>query len=131
MTSNERFEQRLSNFSKTLNLLIKSCETKIEDERDMAGIIQFFEMSVELSWKCYRDYMLDQDFEDPISPKNTVKSALNYSLISEENAEVWLKALNLRNITSHTYDENVILLIVNRIKDEFLPFLKKIHSFLS
>ena len=131
MSTSERRIQRLSNFTKVISLLETACTTKIEDARDIAGIIQFYEMAIELSWKCLKDYLLAQDYEDPVSPKSTIKFALTQGFVSETDAELWLEGLSLRNLTSHTYDEATAMTIALKIKTDFLPLLTQILSRLS
>ncbi len=59
-----RFKQRLSNFQKALQLYgeaISQNMTRLEDE----GMIQRFEYTFELAWKCLQDLL--QDFNSSFS----------------------------------------------------------------
>lgn len=38
----------------------------------------------------------------------------------------WIGMVNARNITSHVYDEAVAIEVAERIRDEYLPMLKRL-----
>ncbi len=95
------------------------------DELDRAGIIQFFEMAFELSWKVLKDF-LEYNGYIVKSPREAIKLSFQLELIN--NGELWLKALEDRNLTVHTYDENTAIEITKRIKDVYLPELDKFYE---
>ena len=70
-----RWKQRFSNFSKSMNYLEQALTIQSPDIVQKAGIIQFFEMSFELSWKVLKDYLEEQGFEDVKSPRAAIKQA--------------------------------------------------------
>ena len=96
-------------------------------ELERAGIIQFFEMALELAWKVMKDYLEAEGFQ-PKSPKETIKQALQVELF--EDAQVWLDALEDRNLTVHTYDEKTSIEIEERIKEIYFPALKQFYKYL-
>ena len=97
-----RWRQRFVNFKKSYKLLNQYINKPIETELERAGIIQFFEISFELSWKLMKDYLEAQGFKVK-SPRETIKQAYQIGLI--DNGHTWIDALEDRNLTVHTYDE--------------------------
>ncbi|WGS65669.1 nucleotidyltransferase substrate binding protein [Marinitoga aeolica] len=120
-----RWKQRFQNFEKSYKLLKKYINMEDMDELDRAGIIQFFEMSFELSWKVLKDF-LEYNGYLVKSPREAIKLAFQLEFI--DNGEHWLKALEDRNLTVHTYDENTAMEIVKKIKEIYLPELDKFYE---
>ena len=58
-----RWKQRFENFEKSYRLLEQSLEIESPSIVERAGIIQFFEITLELSWKRLKDYLESQDVE--------------------------------------------------------------------
>lgn len=67
-----------------------------------AGIIQTFEFTFELGWETLKD-LLEAEGYAPKTPRETIKQAFQISFIT--NGEMWLDALEKRNVLSHAYDE--------------------------
>ncbi|MBT2215534.1 HI0074 family nucleotidyltransferase substrate-binding subunit [Virgibacillus dakarensis] len=120
-----RWKQRFENFSRSYKLLDKYAEKPIETELERAGIIQFFEMTFELSWKVLKDYLEMQGYKVS-SPREAIKQAFQIDLI--ENGHVWMEALTKRNLTTHTYDEEMAKEFVEEITVVFLPEFKLLYE---
>ncbi len=71
-------------------------------ERDKAGAVQAFEYCYELSWKMLKK-VLSQRGIDTGSPKTTFRAAALDKLI--DDTELWFDFQQKRNLTTHTYDE--------------------------
>ena len=123
-----RWKQRFENFDKSYKLLNKYAKQPITTELERAGIIQFFEMTFELAWKVLKDYLEAQEYLVK-SPRETVKQAFQIGLI--DNGHVWMDALSNRNLTTHTYDEELANKMTNEIITMYLPELDKMHEKLS
>ena len=123
-----RWKQRFENFDKSYKLLNKYAKQPITTELERAGIIQFFEMTFELAWKVLKDYLEAQEYLVK-SPRETVKQAFQIGLI--DNGHVWMDALSNRNLTTHTYDEELANKITNEIITMYLPELDKMYEELS
>jgi nucleotidyltransferase substrate binding protein (TIGR01987 family) len=123
-----RWKQRFQNFEKAFLLLEKNISIESPTEIERAGIIQFFEMAFELAWKLMKDYLESQGFIIK-SPREAIKLAFQTDLV--EDGQVWLDALEDRNLTVHTYDEETALEVINKIKEAYYPALQQLYKTLS
>lgn len=121
-----RWKQRFQNLDKSLHFLRQAIEIKNPDIIQKAGLIQFFEISFELSWNIMKEYMEEQGFHELRSPRDTIKKAFEIGLITD--GHTWLQALQNRNLTSHTYDEEAAEKAVHEIETTYYPLILKIHN---
>lgn len=121
-----RWRQRYQNFAKSLELLGSALQLPQPDVVQRAGIIQFFETTFELSWKLMKDYLEDQGYIDIRSPRDAVKRFFETGLIPE--AADWLKGLEDRNLTSHTYNEATAREVENLIRQTYYPLFQQLNQ---
>lgn len=125
-----RWKQRFQNFDKAFLRLSKAMLIIREDPDNFllqAGLIQIYEFTFELSWKTLKDYLEAEGFTCP-SPRATLRQAFQSGYIQE--GDLWLQALNDRNLTIHTYDEETALSVANNIQTSYFPLLKALHTWL-
>ncbi len=122
-----RWKQRFSNFEKAFLLLNRTAKKEKLNEAEKAGLIQFFEITFELSWKIMKDYLESIGFITK-SPRETIKQAYQAEIIS--NGHKWIDALEARNKTSHIYEEEEIEEISINIVVLFVPIIQDLYSFL-
>ena len=79
--------------------------------------IQRFEYTFEAFWKFLRDYLKEIEGIKCNSPKSCFREALGAGLISEEQTMNCLEMTDDRNLTSHTYIEEVAEQIYKKVKD--------------
>jgi len=115
-----RWKQRLQNFKRANMLLQSSLTVNEPSQLERAGIIQFYEMAFELSWKTLKDYLLDLGYETN-SPRQAIKQGFQSNIISDGHG--WIKALEDRNLTVHTYDENKAIEVENDIRTLYAPLI--------
>ena len=120
-----RLKQRFANFKKALHFLEKAILIKHPSEIERAGLVQFFELSFELSWNLMKDYLEEIGYSDLKSPRDSIKKAFEIELISDGFS--WLEALKNRNETSHIYDEVTAEKVIFEIKNSYLPLLKNLE----
>lgn len=120
-----RWKQRFENFEKAYKLLEKYINKKIETELEKAGIIQFFEMTFELSWKVLKDYLESMGYIVK-SPRESIKQAFQIDLI--DDGHIWMEALSSRNLTTHTYDKELIDQLFKEISGSYFPQLRKLYE---
>lgn len=107
MSPSLRFQQCFKHFQRAYLNLEEVVNMGRDDFSNLEkeGIIQRFEVLIELCWKVIKDFLESEGFI-PKSPKECIRQAYAYGLIS--NPEEWLQALERRNITSHTYDSKLL-----------------------
>jgi nucleotidyltransferase substrate binding protein (TIGR01987 family) len=74
MNQDIRWKQRFQNYEKAYLLLERALEIVEPSDIERAGLIHFFEMAFELSWKLMKDY-LEQEGFTVTSPRETIKQA--------------------------------------------------------
>ena len=117
-----RWKQRFENFLWALKQLKNANELRKQrpfTELELQGAVQAFEVTQELSWKVMKDFLEAQGRTDLFGSKTVVREAFNLGLIS--NGEQWLNTIESRNKTSHIYDEQEILKILEIIFDNYVP----------
>ena len=121
-----RWKQRFQNFEKAYHLLEKAMDIRDPSIFEKAGLIQFFEISLELSWNVMKEYLESQGVSELRYPRETIKKAFETGLI--ENGHEWIRALENRNLTSHTYDEERAQNVVDSIKDRYYLLLRLLYN---
>jgi len=121
-----RWQQRYKNFSNSIDALNRAVEIKEPNETEKGGLIKFYEVTFELSWKTLKDYLEAEGF-DIKSPRETIKQAFKLGIILK--GEDWLDALDDRNLTAHIYDNETANRVVQRIKETYFQLLKDLNSF--
>ena len=119
-----RWKQRFVNFEKSFRLLERTIAIKDPSEAEKGGIIQFYEVCFELSWKVMKDYLESEGYIVK-SPKQTLKQAFQIDLITE--GELWIMALEDRNLTAHTYDEETTEIIIKKIINDYFPLIEALY----
>ncbi len=90
----------IKEYSKAVSRLEEALAQKKNDFiRD--SVIQRFEFSVELAWKTARKAM----GTSTNTPKDVVREMAQSAYI--DDVEKWLKAIDMRNLSSHTYKEDL------------------------
>ena len=122
-----RWKQQFQNFEKAYQLLKRTLKIKELSEAERGGLIQFYEMSFELSWKLLKDYLTEEGFEIK-TPRQAIKQAFQSEII--EDGRKWLAALENRNLTSHTYDEETAVKVIKEIRENYFLILTQLYSFM-
>jgi nucleotidyltransferase substrate binding protein (TIGR01987 family) len=121
-----RWKQRFDNYEKAMVHLELALQIQKPDVVHRAGLIQFFEMSFELSWNVMKDYLTELGYTDAKSPRAAIKKAFETGLI--EDGYGWIKLLEDRNLTSHVYDDATAIKVEELIRNEYYALLKKLYS---
>ncbi len=111
-----RWIQRLSNLERALSQLTRGVELagqRALSELEKQGLIQAFEFCHELAWNVMRDYFVYQGNTAITGSRDAAREAFSTGLVSE--GEGWMEMIKSRNLSSHTYNEQVANEIVNQI----------------
>lgn len=93
--------------------------------RDAA--IQRFEYTFEALWKFLKEYLQEKDGIVCSSPKACFRETFSVGLMTEEDAIRFLQMTDDRNMTSHTYKEEVARLIYDKLK-EYSALMEKLFK---
>ncbi len=91
----------LSDFREALTRLEEAVRDA-QDELDRDGSIQRFEFTLDLAWKALKTYLEERHGVVCRSPKGCLRDAYQQGLIAYDDE--WQMLVDLRNVTSHTYD---------------------------
>ncbi|PCJ83772.1 MAG: nucleotidyltransferase [Flavobacteriales bacterium] len=98
-----RWQQRFSNYNKALKQLEKFVEKEQLNELEEQGLIKAFEYNYELAWKTLQDLLREKGYEDIAGPKPVIRQSFQDGYITD--GEGWMKMVQSRNLTSHTYNQ--------------------------
>ena len=116
-----RWQQRFQNYKKALRLL-QTCMPVDEQNPtpiETLALVQAFEMCTELAWNVMKDYMHAQGLDFQATPKGAIREAFNKKIIP--HGQVWLDAIESRNLSAHTYNHAVALELTQKIVAHFVP----------
>jgi nucleotidyltransferase substrate binding protein (TIGR01987 family) len=117
MRQDIRWIQRLQNWNKALAQLSRFMQRETLNELEEQGLIQSFEYNHELAWKTQKDYLEEQGYEELYGSKNVARKAFEVGLVSD--GEIWLNMIKSRNLSSHTYNQDVTQEIIAAITDDY------------
>lgn len=118
-------QNKIDNFKKALMSLENATNEPIKNQRDIAGIIKNFEFVYELSWKLLKAYLSEQGII-ATTPKDVFSKAYQVNLI--ENEKIWLEIINARNLSAHTYSQDLAEELTSNIKDVYLLEFRSLNA---
>ncbi len=120
MHSDFRWKQRFQNYGASLRELRSALEKTEYTTLERAGLVQLFEISFELAWKTLKDMLFYEGY-DVNSPRSVLRQAFANGIIAD--GELWIKALDGRNLFSHTYDNKLAEEAETLIRGTYSPLL--------
>ena len=123
-TQDIRWQQRFGQFEKAFLLLQDAIKIDKPSVTERAGLIQFFEMAFELAWKLLKDFEEAEGFIVK-SPREAIKQAFQANIICQGHD--WIDALEDRNLTTHTYNENTAIAVEQKIRNKYFPCLQRLY----
>jgi len=117
-----RWKQRFNNYLKaflTLTEAVQLAQTRTLSRLEQQGLIQGFEFTHELAWSVLKDYLENKGISGLIGSKDATRSAFKNGLIG--HGEDWMKMIEARNLSSHTYNLETAQEIADDIIGRFYP----------
>lgn len=122
-----RWKQRFQNYEKAFKRLSRAIEvvkSAPDDDLLQSGLVQTYDYTFELAWKTLKDYLTLEGFEVR-SPRETIRQGFQSGYIM--NGEDWLQALADRNLTTHIYDDEIIIRVLNDIFERYFFLLQDFY----
>ncbi len=124
--SKHQKEEAFSKVEKVLKGLGTAVDKPIDaDSMYLDATIQRFEFSIELFWKLLKLLLASKGVEVAY-PKDVLREAFVGRLIDDER--VWLAMLRDRNLTSHTYNQELAETIYVNIKEYYPVMTATLHN---
>ena len=114
-----RWQQRFSNYKRALAQLTKFMEVEELNDLEKQGLIQAFEYTHELAWNTLSDFLKQKGNTDIYGSKDASREAFKLGLV--DKGDVWMNMIKSRNLTSHTYNEEVTEEITQSIIYDYYP----------
>lgn len=121
-----RWKQRFKNYQNAFAQLSKFIQKEDLNELEEQGLIQSFEYNHELAWKTLADFIKNSGNNEIYGSKDATREAFNLGLISD--GDIWMDMIISRNMTSHTYNEDVTKKIINKIKNDYYQKLQELEN---
>ena len=118
----------LENTINRLGEVLKRYEREKTDDVVRDSVIQRFEFTYSIALKTLRKYFIERAFViddvNNLSFNEMIRIASKLNLIKSD-LEKWTQYRTMRNLTSHTYDEEIALKVVGIVPDfyEEISFL--------
>ncbi|NPA68251.1 MAG: nucleotidyltransferase [Chlorobi bacterium] len=128
MDKETRWRQRFDNFTKAF-LQFKDAYIKYDNlsELEKEGLIQRFEYNFELAWKTLKDFLEAKGIIAKF-PREVIKEAYKNEII--DNGEIWMEMLDNRNLSVHTYDEDIFMSLTDKIAKEYYKAIEQVYLYL-
>ena len=120
MTDDIRWIQRFDNFKRSLKQLEQAfvwMEERELNDLEKQGVIQTFEYNYELAWNVIKDFYQYQGVTNIQGSRDAFRLAFKRGLISE--GDIWMDMIKKRRLASHTYNQVVVVEIMDAIVDDY------------
>lgn len=114
-----RWQQRFSNYQKALAQMKEFFEQPRLNRREEQGLIKAFEYTYELAWNTLKDFLEYQGIGEIVGSRDTFRKAFSEGVVTD--GHVWMRMIESRNKTTHTYNEQTAQEIVEDVRAEYFP----------
>jgi len=124
-----RWQQRFKNFQKVLLQLDKAVELSQQrplTEIEQQGLIKAFEFTHELAWNVMKDYFEYQGDTSIMGSRDATRQAFQRNLIA--HGEGWMEMIKSRNMTSHTYNQDIADDISEKVISEYFRLFQEFND---
>lgn len=126
-----RWQQRFANYRKALAQLtqaVELCQQRPLSELERQGLIQAFEFTHELAWNTFNDIALSQGATGLLGSRDATRYAFKAELI--EDGENWMKMIESRNLSTHTYNESVAQEVEHLVVTSYFALFHQLSALL-
>lgn len=128
MNNDIRWKQRFQNFENAYSTFVRMVdrhEKTPDDEAVQMALVQSFEFTFEMSWNVMKDYLENEGYNEVGNSKQAVRVAFQAGLIT--SPEEWMDAIRMRNLSSHTYNQQILQETVAFIAQIFFPLVRDLY----
>jgi len=121
-----------------LKIILDSFENALKSLEDISNepftiivrdaTIQRFEYTFEVMWKSVKIFLREREGLDCYSPKACFRELQSVRKITITDTETLLEMADMRNLTSHTYIEQVAQDIYQRVNSLYLNVIKRVFE---
>lgn len=126
----DRWRQRFRNYEKAYQQLEKVISVFQKDPDNFVlqtGLILIYEFTFELAWKTLKDFLESEGFTVD-SPQSALRQAYASGYIHD--GDLWIKALNDRNLMAHTCEEHIVAEVLEAVQEKYFFLLKDLYEWL-
>jgi nucleotidyltransferase substrate binding protein (TIGR01987 family) len=123
-----RWIQRFNNFQKALAKLgeaVEQATARELNDLEKQGLIQAFEFTQDLAWKRVKNFYESQGETNIQGSRDAFRMAYNRGLI--DNADIYIRTIQSRKDTSHSYNEETANAIVQAIVSEYYAAFEELE----
>lgn len=113
----DRINDKLGKYKQALARLEEALTEKEPDQFVYDATIKRFEFTYELAWKLLKAVIEYKGGKEVLFPRDVFKESFADGML--KNGEVWLEMLKDRNLSSHTYNQEMAKDVFQRIKDKY------------
>jgi len=111
----DRLKERLEMAQRAFKTLEECLNKPAASDIERDGAIQRFEYTMEATWKAAQRFLQDVKGLSVGSPKDAVRRCRENGVLNEEDAMAALAMIDDRNLTVHTYIEELAVEIYSRL----------------
>lgn len=123
-----RWQQRFKHFQKALLQLGKGVALSQQrplSDIEQQGLIKAFEFTHELAWNVMKDYFEYQGTTSIMGSRDATREAFQRNMITD--GEGWMEMIKSRNMTSHTYNQEIADEISEKVITQYFHLLQAFH----
>lgn len=129
MAEDIRWKQRFDNYLRAFETLRRAVDLARQrdlSELEQQGLIQGFEFTHELAWNVLKDYLEETGISGIVGSKGATREAFKNGLIVD--GESWMEMIKARNLSSHTYNQDIAEEVVTDILSRFFPAFEQLTA---
>ncbi len=124
-----RWQQRFTNYQKALAQMKDFMSEPQLNHREEQGLVKAFEYTYELAWNTLKDFLEYQGVAEIVGSRDAFRKAFAEGVL--DDGRVWMRMIESRNKTTHTYNEETAKEIVESVRSEFYPAFCELEQMLA